>query len=763
MEQYFQLYRELLDAGYDDPGMDALFQKQGLDLRVADIKKMFDPQSQQGSQIIDQATESAFTEPDYSGMDLSVEGFLNNPKTIGAFRSILQGGTFGSADELEAALRSVSTDQGRDYNDILKQVRSELYDYQEKNPGQSLAFEAGASFLAPSFILGKILNNSKLAVEIGEGLVSSALKRVAAGSIAGGTSAATYGTFAADPDPDLPLGESLTQRAVTGALDAPIGMATGSVTPAIQKGAEKVLSGVGSIASKVGQKVGLGGGGKGPPPRNIDGSIPEGGEGAPRDKSRTGMQFVLRSMERDGVQIQDLFDLLDERIQLNLGRNVTLSELLGRQGQNMAMVAARAPGVGPQLARDAFQDIGQQTRKQAESSIFRMDSTKPTPKVKDYFDEKDPKSFLSQLTNEAFKKSRPFYDSADPVEFWDDYLAKQINDALKRDDSVGKAIREALKEARGTINIRQSGADRKYDPYEIWTDEIDSVKPIQHWDELAKAIDDELKNIKALNPGKQKARQQIEEIRNLITQTLAQKNENYARGQAIYAKKNAMYDAFKAGKLASENKVNAVSAKSMLQKLKTPAEKNYFRLGFAQKFYEKISKTNVQNPDPKSIIGAYSLENQDKINNILGKDNAEKFFKRFDILKNRASIASQTQQGSITELLNMTKQDMQLDPTMMQRAQSVAKSAGNPMQTLGTFSDQMAAKRLEGVTEGMSPLLFNVGPRNTREGITRLAREQQRLQNLQRFRNIMTGATPGTLAPIIQNQDPANFYGLLMQ
>jgi hypothetical protein len=59
-------------------------------------------------------------------------------------RSILQGLTFGGADEAEAFLRSLGP---KEYSEVLNEVRGQLKDYQQDSPGKAIAYEMGGATL----------------------------------------------------------------------------------------------------------------------------------------------------------------------------------------------------------------------------------------------------------------------------------------------------------------------------------------------------------------------------------------------------------------------------------------------------------------------------------------------------------------------------------------------------------------------------------------------------------------------------------------
>ena len=704
-------------------------------------------------------------------------------KVINMLRSAGQGALMGGYDEIEGMARSIYFD--RPYEETVAEVRQEMNDFREQNPKLAQGYEVGGSFLLPSFLIGKLANSPSLALKLGEP-IRNLLKRSTIGGVAGGATGFTYGALSADPDPTDSTLSSVGQRIVAGAEDVPLSTVTGAVvTPATQRLTELAVEGGEKIAQKVSKAFG-GSGGKGPPPTDSAGNII--GDGADPKDSRQGIRFLLRSLERDDVQIPELFKRLDEMINLGVSKGVTLAELLGQQGRNMAMVASRAPGVGPELARRSFEDIGQTTRRQGEKAVLTMDPKRPTPFAKAFKDDKDPKGFFQMLNNYAWMKSRKSYDLADPVEFGNQELADEINRAMQRDDVVGQKLKEIFNYTKGQIRFRHNEKQRSSGMKEIlatlkaknipptqqnikalqtqkelvsadvWEDMVEGTKPILHWHELSKAMGETAKNLKG---SEEVARGTLNRLQKQIDTKLSEANSDFAKGQAVYRTKAQMSDAFSAGRSASDPNVSSVEAKTQLRNLDSPAEKNHFRLGFALRLWKNLDKVKSKNPNLESTIDAYSLGNQEKINAILGKDNAEKFFRKFDILGDRAVLAGKLREGSPTELLKMTREDMQLDPTLMQTAKTITGKVANPGQTLSEIGSELGTKRLERVQESMSPLLFNQGPQATRKSIQALADEQRRVQNMMRNRSFFTGATPATVAPLLGDVSPLMYYGLL--
>lgn len=756
-ETLFEFYQKLLDRGLTRDQIIQAFDEYA-PISFEEFRTSMQPGDETFDKIVDESsmdTNELFAES-FATNDAGMDGVVDRLRMIG------QGALYGTADELEAGVRA-ALNPDTSYEAELEKVRSEISAFRESNPVESGAYELGGSFILPGFMLGKIAQIPGLALKVGQPFMN-ALRRVGVGALTGGIAGATYGLGSADPDPEMNLSDSISER-LDVALDA--GVSGAQFGGTVGASATKLLE-VGAKA--IGGR--FGGGGKGPPPIDEQGSIPPGGTPSDAKFAQQARQSILRSMERDNVQIEDLEKSLDEMIQLGVQKNVTTAELLGAQGQGMAQVAARAPGVGPQMARDTFEDIGETSKRLARKNVFTMDPKSNTPIIRDYKEEGSryfgQNVFQTEMTNMAKAKAQPFYDKADPIPFRDPALSQQINSAMKREDEVGAALKEAFRDTKSNIRIRQGDKQRKFPPYEVWGDEVGGSKPILHWHELMKAIDQRLDKFKIDSPALKTAAGQIRNFRdsigNAIKGTKGEGGENFTKAQAIYSNKNAMVDAFKMGRQSHSSDIPATSVKSMMNQLKTPAEKKFFRLGFAFNLHKKISANNLKNPDMEKVISAYSLENQDKIRAVLGP-NAERFMKKFNIIAKRGMLAGKLLTGSPTQPLQMIERDLKGTPALMQRAKEIYGRVRNPGQATTEISDLMQQKNLERQLEAMSPMMFNPGVQSTRRTIQDLAAEQNRLQRRMADPSNFVGRTPATVAPLlpqVSNQELLqNYFGLL--
>ena len=111
------------------------------------------------------------------------------PITTGQFlRQLLQGASFGWADEGEAFLRALFS--GRPYSEHQKEISDQNKAYEKENPWTSTAIQAGAGFAVPGGLIGKA------AVKAGQALPTSPLLKALGAGVGTGTAA---GAGYADP------------------------------------------------------------------------------------------------------------------------------------------------------------------------------------------------------------------------------------------------------------------------------------------------------------------------------------------------------------------------------------------------------------------------------------------------------------------------------------------------------------------------------------------------------------------------------------
>lgn len=154
-----------------------------------------------------QYTQEPYVEPEMTdALTVSDLGVQAQPTaTRDTIRNVLQGVSFGTADEAEAALRSAFGDQT--YAENIDTIRAEMSAYAEENPGSALAQELAGAFLSPAGLL-----KAPAYIERAAPLLRGAVK--------GGTGGFVYGVASAEGD--------LLERGEEGLVGAGAGVIIGA-------------------------------------------------------------------------------------------------------------------------------------------------------------------------------------------------------------------------------------------------------------------------------------------------------------------------------------------------------------------------------------------------------------------------------------------------------------------------------------------------------------------------------------------------------
>lgn len=164
-------------------------------------------------------TQEPYVAPEMAdALTVSDVGVESTPEARRAvIRNVLQGMTFGTADEAEAAIRSALGD--KTYSENIDLIRSEMKAFKEQYPNQALTQEAVGGVMTPAALL-----KAPAYIE--------RLSPLARGAIKGGTGGFAYGMGSAEGD--------LVKRAEEGFVGAGVGIFIGAPL-------EKLASSIGNV------------------------------------------------------------------------------------------------------------------------------------------------------------------------------------------------------------------------------------------------------------------------------------------------------------------------------------------------------------------------------------------------------------------------------------------------------------------------------------------------------------------------------------
>lgn len=154
-------------------------------------------------------------------------------------RAAAQGLTFGFADEIEAGVRA-ALDSDADYADVVAEVRNQINDFRDRNPGAAFGVEIAGSVLpviAAQFIpgLGQSATAGRI-VQLASG-ISKIKSPVAKAALISGGQGALYGAGTGEGG----IAERAKSAAIAGSLSAVGGAGMQKVAPHITAKAKELL------------------------------------------------------------------------------------------------------------------------------------------------------------------------------------------------------------------------------------------------------------------------------------------------------------------------------------------------------------------------------------------------------------------------------------------------------------------------------------------------------------------------------------------
>ncbi|MFZ9264551.1 MAG: hypothetical protein ACO222_05270, partial [Polynucleobacter sp.] len=287
----------------------------------------------------------------------------------GAGRAALQGLTFNTADEIEAALRSYAG-QGT-YEQNLAALKLAKEEYEKQNPKTAIAAEivGGLPYAAVPFL--GAARYAKMAQTASPAMKAAVLTgaNIGTGAVTGGLA----GAGSAD----------IGQRVAGAGTGAAVGGAVGGAIPAVSATAGKlgqkavdVTAGI-PVVQRIGQGVGA-------------------LTGQSIDYANRAKEKLLEAMSRDKVTPSEIEDVLR-----SITKPVGLPDIAGENVRSLADVVQKYPSAARQQGRQALEEraAGQAERIKSDISNYLGEFT-------------DPFAFTTQVAQRQRQTSSPLYKSA---------------------------------------------------------------------------------------------------------------------------------------------------------------------------------------------------------------------------------------------------------------------------------------------------------------------------------------------------------------
>ena len=164
---------------------------------------------------------------------------------VGVPRAVAQGITFGFADEIEALIRS-GLDKNKSYEEIVKEIRTDIDKFRETSPVLAYGSEIAGSL--PTALLGGA-GIAKAGATLGKVGVTGAAKLAKGVGTQSAVQGAVYGAGASEE------GERLGGAALGGAVGGAIGKAGDVILPKVSSAAKEYIKKFTPEAKTVGEKI----------------------------------------------------------------------------------------------------------------------------------------------------------------------------------------------------------------------------------------------------------------------------------------------------------------------------------------------------------------------------------------------------------------------------------------------------------------------------------------------------------------------------
>ena len=469
----------------------------------------------------------------------------------GAFRTFMQGLSFGFSDEIEAAVKAAFTKGS--YQDNVEAVREGIKQYQKQNPVAAMSSELAGALLPAAVTMGA----AAPAVAARAPQLAGAVTR-SAQAVTSALPSAMQGTN---------IGAQVSRGALYGAAGGALGgagQAEGDMSSRLQGAAVGAGLG-GAIGAAVPPAMGLIGYGAGKA-RDVLGR-----SGAAAQQKAS--QLIIQGMERDQLTPQELQRRL---MQSTPGKPTTLADIGGESLLSRASGAVNVPGAAKSEKGEFLQE---RVRTQSDRVIADLAAAAQERL-------QNTNTLLRDLTDQQKQKAAPLYAKAydTPVGVLNDKELLKYLDRPAFKKAYARAVSMAANEGESLPQIYRFKTDGNGRPiYDedglpVYGD-LEDLPNVKVLDWMKRGLDDVI-NAKQTKEGFGSTEARV--IRNAKNEFLNRLDElvpSYRDARAVFAGDAALKDAIEQGRkifTMPENDWREVAAD--FNKL-TDMERNMFRAG----------------------------------------------------------------------------------------------------------------------------------------------------------------------------------------
>ncbi len=459
-------------------------------------------------------------------------------------RLFAQGLSYGFGDEITAGAKSLFSD--RSYDDLVKEERDKIKNYQTSRPLESLGYElAGALPTAIGSGVGLLRLLPSLAK------TSNLGKAVGLGAIESG--AYGFGT-----------GEGLLDSATNALISAPIGGVTGGTVSLVGSGLKRLAT------------------------------------NQPTRTNNEANKIIKEALDADELSPQDL-----QQKAKNIPNSLpqTLSDLADANTRGLTYVASQGQSKGKKVAEDFLTSRNVSAPDRVTDNITNFLNPIKAKNVDDITnklqkDASDLYEISYNKVDELGNKTPNLINKNSVKNFYDlDVFQKAIRETK---DLVELDILDNPKAVNEFNSIfKFNNSTKKF--------EIQEDVPLEYADKIKQGIDDfiEKNTSTSVKTGtlSKKAKRKVVQLKNKYLETLDEQNPVYKNARKIFSDKTSVQDAFDEGLKYKRLDMDELS--DSFKQLKTDPEKKAFRLGVSKSMNEEV----IKKPDSasdfyKSILGS---------------------------------------------------------------------------------------------------------------------------------------------------------------
>lgn len=613
------------------------------------------------------------------------------PSEYGFGRSVLQGASFGFADEIEARLK------GGDYSKNLAAIQAGKAAYEKENPWSAIAGDALGSLvtLPVGGALAAIPKVGKVVSAVTAGM--SPLKAKLAASAATGAAYGGVGGAGRAKEDERLQGAGI--GAATGAVLSPVASLAGS---AVSGTAQRVVDKSADVPV-IGSAI-----------KNTVGRLP----GVTTDFDRRSDVKLLQALKRDGMTPDAVAGniasrVIDPRV---LGdKPETIVNAAGRNTLSLADIASKYPGEARNLAGDLVERRmeGQASRISSDlGKAFKVDG--------------DPVAVAKKLADKRAADAAPIY--ARVYESGQNIADNRIDDLLTL-----PAFQDAYKIAQ------------RLSRYEgVQLPSIDKLHPGQSFsmrqlDLIKRGLDDHLYNAKAPTAGIGKTeRDLIQTARHQFVDVLDELVPDYKAARAAYAGPTRMMEALEDG-VDFGKKFSSMSVSEARQTLQAlpPAEREQFLVGALNSLRTGMSKSADGRDAVKTIFG--SSEKRALLREAVGDDAFNGLASQMVREKGIRSMDDRMRGNSQTMERKIAADDFDADTGL---AQNVIDKG--PVRGLTDYVIRSATGPGQPTADALGPKIFNTDVGQQMEILRRLRALDDTLRQQAITGGLLQGGAAGT-------------------